>query len=62
MLFIDLLVPAVKDIDVDVNIHNTKLIYIKYKHISAEDPGSCLKRGFIFSEDETELTLELPKK
>ncbi|CAI2199618.1 7854_t:CDS:1, partial [Funneliformis geosporum] len=52
--------PAVKDIDVDINIHNTKLIYIKYKHEKFEDPGTCLKREIIFSEDETVLTLELP--
>ena len=62
MLIIDLLVPAIKDIVVDVNIHNTKLIYIKYLHEKFEDPGPCLKRGIIFSEDETELTLELPNK
>ena len=61
-MIIELLIPALEAIDVDVNIHNTKLIYIKYKHSKIKDPGSCLKRGFIFSEDETKLTLELPKK
>ena len=63
ILIIDLLIPAIKDIVVDVNIHNIKLIYIKYQHEKFGDPsGSCLKRGIIFSGDETELTLELPNK
>ena len=62
MLIIELLIPAVKDIDIDVNIHNTKVIYIKYKQIKLEDPGSCLKREIIFLEDENKLIIELPKK
>ncbi|CAI2197935.1 10765_t:CDS:2, partial [Funneliformis geosporum] len=51
--------PSVKGIIVDINIYNTKLIYIKYKHVKFKDQGPCLKREIIFSEDETELTLEL---
>ncbi|RIA85115.1 hypothetical protein C1645_808446 [Glomus cerebriforme] len=60
-LIVDLYIPNIKYLDIDVSIHNLKLIYIKYKHDIIKDPGTCLKRGIIFSEDEIVLTLELPR-
>ena len=53
-----------KNLFVDVNINNTKLIFVKFEYDLPKDPeGShCLLREAVFSDKEVILNLELPKR
>ncbi|CAB4464309.1 hypothetical protein RhiirA1_454652 [Rhizophagus irregularis] len=54
----------IKDLCVDVNVNDTKSIYVKYKYDLPSDPegSSYLKREMAFPDDEIVLNLKLPRK
>ncbi|CAB4421213.1 unnamed protein product [Rhizophagus irregularis] len=63
-LIVDIFIFNVKNLSVDVNINNTKLIFVKFEYDLPKDPkGShCLLREAVFSDKEVILNLELPKR
>ncbi|GET65508.1 hypothetical protein GLOIN_2v1791431 [Rhizophagus irregularis DAOM 181602=DAOM 197198] len=54
----------VKNLSVDVNINNTKLIFVKFEYDLPKDPegSNCLLREAVFPDKEVILNLELPKR
>ncbi|CAB4427468.1 unnamed protein product [Rhizophagus irregularis] len=63
-LIVDIFIFNVKNLSVDVNINNTKLIFVKFEYDLPQDPeGShCLLREAVFPDKEVILNLELPKR
>ncbi|POG57626.1 hypothetical protein GLOIN_2v1489214 [Rhizophagus irregularis DAOM 181602=DAOM 197198] len=63
-LIVDIFIFNVKNLSVDVNINNTKLIFVKFEYDLPKDlEGShCLLREAVFPDKEVILNLELPKR
>ncbi|GBC35565.2 hypothetical protein GLOIN_2v1489214 [Rhizophagus irregularis DAOM 181602=DAOM 197198] len=63
-LIVDIFIFNVKNLSVDVNINNTKLIFVKFEYDLLKDPeGShCLLKEAVFPDKEVILNLELPKR
>ncbi|GET64242.1 hypothetical protein GLOIN_2v1489214 [Rhizophagus irregularis DAOM 181602=DAOM 197198] len=63
-LIVDIFIFNVKNLSVDVNINNTKLIFVKFEYDLPKDPegSNCLLREAVFPDKEVILNLELPKR